>query len=79
MLETECVVLLDELTNAGQYGDAYGWREAIRVLEANWLAPLLGSLRALGPARTAPGRSGQRQDAASATNGLLENLRRPRG
>ena len=48
MLETECVVLLDELTNAGQYGDAYGWREAIRVLEANWLAPLLGSLRALG-------------------------------
>ncbi|OZA27696.1 MAG: hypothetical protein B7X91_07605 [Hydrogenophilales bacterium 17-64-11] len=48
MLETECVILLDELTNAGQYGDAYGWREAIRVLEANWLAPLLGSLRALG-------------------------------
>jgi hypothetical protein len=48
MLETECVILLDELTNAGQYGDAYGWREAIRELEANWFVPLLGSLRTLG-------------------------------
>jgi hypothetical protein len=49
LLEVESVVLLDELTSAGQCGDAYGWRETIRSLEANWFAPLLNSLRSMGP------------------------------
>jgi hypothetical protein len=48
LLAAEGVVLLDGLTQAGQYGDAYGWREAIRVLEENWFGPLLASLRSLG-------------------------------
>jgi hypothetical protein len=49
LLEAEGVILLDELTAAGQYGDAYGWREAIRLLEKNWFMPLLDMLRTLGP------------------------------
>jgi hypothetical protein len=51
MLAAEGVTLLDDLTQAGQNGDAFGWREAVRVLEENWFLPLLGSLRAAGPAR----------------------------
>ena len=48
MLKTEGgVVLLDQLTLAGQCGDAYGWREAIRALEQNWFVPLLTALRTL--------------------------------
>ena len=45
MLKTAGVVLLDELILAGQCGDAYGWREAIRGLEKNWFVPLLAALR----------------------------------
>ena len=47
MLKTAGVALLDELTLAGQCGDAYGWREAIRELERNWFVPLLAALRTL--------------------------------
>jgi hypothetical protein len=45
MLKTAGVVLLDELKLAGQCGDAYGWREAMRGLEQNWFVPLLAALR----------------------------------
>ena len=48
LLKTADVIVLDELTPAGQCGDAYGWREAVRVLEANWFVPLLGALRTVG-------------------------------
>lgn len=47
MLKTAGMVLLDDLTLAGQCGDAYGWREAMRGLEQNWFVPLLASLRTL--------------------------------
>ncbi len=43
------VILLDALTSAGQVGDAYGWREALRELEQGWFVPLLGALRKIGP------------------------------
>ncbi|HWR77890.1 MAG TPA: hypothetical protein VN283_11880 [Thiobacillus sp.] len=43
------VILLDTLTQAGQVGDAYGWREALRELEQDWFVPLLGMLRKIGP------------------------------
>jgi hypothetical protein len=43
------VFLLDQLVSAGQYGDAYGWREAIRALEGDWFAPLRKSLRRIDP------------------------------
>lgn len=49
LLELEGVILLDELTPAGQCGDAYGWREALRSLEKDWFVPLRGALRAIGP------------------------------
>ena len=49
LLETKGVVLLDALTAAGQVGDAYGWREALRALERDWFVPLLGALRKTGP------------------------------
>lgn len=49
LLETDGVILLDDLVVAGQNGDVYGWREAVRALEANWFDPLLGALRAIGP------------------------------
>ena len=49
LLETDGIVLLDALTAAGQVGDAYGWREAMRGLEQDWFAPLLGALRKIGP------------------------------
>jgi len=54
------LILLDRLRVAAQYGDAYGWREAMAQLERDWFAPLLDALRqerigmlslhALGPA-----------------------------
>lgn len=43
------IMLLDALTRAGQVGDAYGWREALRELEQVWFVPLQGALRRLGP------------------------------
>jgi len=43
------VVLLDTLTQAGQVGDAYGWREALRELEPDWFVPLRDALRKIGP------------------------------
>jgi len=49
LLETEGVMLLDHLTRAGLYGDAHGWREALRELEQDWFVPLLGALRKTGP------------------------------
>ena len=49
LLETAGVMLLDNLTHAGQYGDAYGWREALRDLERDWFAPLQDALRRSGP------------------------------
>jgi hypothetical protein len=48
LLTTSSLILLDDLTQAGQYGDAYGWREAIRNIETNWFAPLLNLLRTAG-------------------------------
>jgi len=49
LLKMPGVMLLDQLTRAGACGDAYGWRETIRMLEDNWFAPLLGALRTVGP------------------------------
>lgn len=49
LLETDGVILLDTLARPGQYGDAYGWREALRELERDWFVPLQGKLRAIGP------------------------------
>jgi hypothetical protein len=49
LLETDGVVLLDALTQAGSCGDAYGWREAISSLEKDWFAPLLGALHTISP------------------------------
>jgi len=43
------VIQLDELTPAGQCGDAYGWREALSAMERDWFVPLLGALRRIGP------------------------------
>ena len=45
LLDAESIVVLDGLTPAGQNGDPYGWREALRTLEADWFAPLLATLR----------------------------------
>ena len=39
------LIVLDQLKEAGQYGDAFGWREAISALERDWFAPLLAHLR----------------------------------
>ena len=50
LLPMHGVILLDQLVSAGQYGDAYGWREAIRALERDWFAPLRQSLGRIDPA-----------------------------
>jgi hypothetical protein len=50
MLDGEGVILLNELAQTGECGNAYGWRDAIRGLEKEWFTPLLGSLRTVGPA-----------------------------
>lgn len=39
------LIVLDQLKESGQYGDAFGWREAIIALERDWFAPLLKYLR----------------------------------
>lgn len=39
------LIVLDQLKAAGQYGDAFGWREAIIALERDWFAALLAYLR----------------------------------
>jgi hypothetical protein len=49
MLESEGVILLDELTQPGQAGDTFGWRDALGGLEQNWFMPLLASLRIMSP------------------------------
>ncbi len=49
LLASGGVMLLDNLTYAGQYGDAYGWREALRELERDWFVPLQSALRRSGP------------------------------
>lgn len=49
LLETEVIMALDELTRAGQCGDAFGWRESVRSLESNWFVPLLDDIRSIGP------------------------------
>jgi hypothetical protein len=49
LLQAEAIVILDQLTHAGQCGDAFGWRELIRSLEANWFVPLLDAIRSIGP------------------------------
>ena len=48
LLDRESIVVLDELTPAGQNGYPFGWREALRTLEADWFAPLLAALRRRG-------------------------------
>jgi hypothetical protein len=50
LLQRHGAILLDQLVSAGQYGDAYGWREAIRALERDWFAPLRQSLGRIAPA-----------------------------
>lgn len=50
MLDSASVIVLDALTPAGQCGDPYGWREALRTLESDWFAPLRDVLRTSGAA-----------------------------
>ena len=45
LFEENKLIMLDQLKEAGQYGDAFGWREAISALERDWFAPLLQHLR----------------------------------
>lgn len=49
IMKSNGVILLDQLTRAGQNGDAYGWRESIRALEQDWFAPLLDRLNTIDP------------------------------
>lgn len=44
-IDEQAIVLLEQLTGAAQYGDYYGWREAMLALEKNWFAPLLSQLK----------------------------------
>ena len=50
LLDQDSVILLDNLARAGQCGDAYGWRDALSSMEADWFTPLLGLLNQIGPA-----------------------------
>ena len=45
LLEENKLIVLDQLKEAGQYGDAFGWREAIGAMERDWFVPLLQYLR----------------------------------
>ena len=40
-----CLVVLDTLRGAEQYGDAHGWREGLQQLEQSWFAPLFKALK----------------------------------
>ncbi|MBK5104299.1 MAG: regulator [Burkholderiales bacterium] len=39
------LILLEDLREAAQYGDAHAWRTGLARLERDWFAPLLGELR----------------------------------
>jgi hypothetical protein len=43
LMHDDVLIELDQLRDSGQYGDAYGWREAMIALERNWFAPLLAA------------------------------------
>ena len=45
LLGEKNLIVLNHLKEAGQYGDAFGWREAIIAMERDWFAPLLQHLR----------------------------------
>ena len=45
LLEENKLIVLDQLSAAGQYGDAFGWREAISAMERDWFASMLQHLR----------------------------------
>lgn len=45
LLGENSLIVLDQLKKAGQYSDAFGWREAISAMERDWFAPLLAHLR----------------------------------
>ena len=49
LLAADGIIVLETLRDAGQIGDAYGWREALRALEQDWFVPLQGALRRIGP------------------------------
>ncbi len=44
LLEENKLIVLDRLKEPGQYGDAFGWREAISAMERDWFALLLAHL-----------------------------------
>jgi Uncharacterized protein conserved in bacteria len=50
-MPTAALIVLDQLRDSGQYGDAYGWREALVALERDWFAPLLAARARLGALR----------------------------
>ena len=39
------LIILDSLRGAAQYGDVYGWQEAMKQLELAWFTPLLRALK----------------------------------
>lgn len=39
------LIVIDQLWRKAQYNDAYGWREAFKQLEQNWLSPLFIALQ----------------------------------
>ncbi len=43
--EDECLIVLDNLRGAGQYGDVYGWQEGMQQLELQWFFPMLQALK----------------------------------
>jgi len=40
-LDSDGLVLLNQLQSFGQYGDVLGWRAAAKELDESWLAPLI--------------------------------------
>ena len=45
LLDKNKLIVLDQLKEAGQYGDAFGWREAIIAMERDWFVKLVAYLR----------------------------------